>query len=89
MPSRSSLACRVYPLSASFKFGEIAKGDTLVSKVVVPLLDFDVVKPGREDDPQFLAKVELDAERIVGSYGPRERDPALNFCPSELCFQAG
>jgi hypothetical protein len=81
MPSRSSLACGVYPLSASFGFGEIAKGDTLVSKVVVPLLDFHVVKPGGEDDPQFLAKVELDAERIVGSYGPRERDSCIKFVP--------
>jgi hypothetical protein len=38
------LAYEMFPFSASFSFGEIADGETPVSKVTVPLPNFPLTK---------------------------------------------
>jgi hypothetical protein len=51
---------------------------TSVSKLKVSLPKFTVVrKDDNEDDVQFLARVELEAEGIVGSYTKVEHDVFL------------
>jgi hypothetical protein len=62
-------ACGMHLLSANFGFREITDDETPMLKLIVPLLDFHTVKAEGECDAQFLAKVELEAENIMGSYG--------------------
>jgi hypothetical protein len=76
------LACDMHLLSADFVFREIANGKTLMSKVVVPLPDFQVVMTEGESDSQFLAKVDLQVDNINGSYGPRELDACILSLPN-------
>jgi hypothetical protein len=38
----------------------------------VPLPDFSNVRPHGEDDAQFVAKIEVEADKVIGSYGARE-----------------
>jgi hypothetical protein len=75
------LACGIYPPAADFSFGEVAEALTAVSKVMAPLLDFRIVRVDGGDHAQFLAKVELEAERIVGSYDPREQATEVWLAP--------
>jgi hypothetical protein len=56
------LACDVYSLSASVSFEGVADGVTPVSRLKLPLSKLEVVHRDDEDDIQFLARVELDAE---------------------------
>jgi hypothetical protein len=55
----------MHPLAPSVGFDKVATLVTLVSKLKVPLPKFVAV---RKDDVQFLARVELEAEGIMGSY---------------------
>jgi hypothetical protein len=57
------IACGMYPLAASAGFDRVAMHMTPVSKLKVPL-GWHI----NEDDVQFLARVELEAESIIGSY---------------------
>jgi hypothetical protein len=76
------LACGIYPPAADFSFGEVAEALIAVSKVMAPLLDFRIVRVDGGDHAQFLAKVELEAERIVGSYDPREHEACIKLLPN-------
>jgi hypothetical protein len=69
------LVCGLYPLSASF--GEVLDTTSLVSKVVVSLPIFPVTPVATESANHFLAKVEMDAEKIVKSYGPKEHEACI------------
>jgi hypothetical protein len=72
------IACGMYPLVVSADFDRVAMRTTLVSKLKVPLPKFTAVrKDDDEDDVQFLARVELEAEGIVGSYTKPEHDACL------------
>jgi hypothetical protein len=71
------LACGMYPFSAGFGFKGVTDGTTTVLKVVVPLLVFPVESVSVENTHHFLAKVEVDAERILGSYGPKEHEACI------------
>jgi hypothetical protein len=72
------IACGMYPLAAGIGFDRVATRMTLVSKLKVPLPKFTAVcKDDNEDDVQFLARVELEAEGIVGSYTKAEHDACL------------
>jgi hypothetical protein len=57
------LAYRMFPLSTSFFFGEIADwgggGGTPVSKVTLPLPEFPLAKFQGESDDHFWVRVEL------------------------------
>jgi hypothetical protein len=61
------MACKMFPLSASFNFIEIVDQETPVSKVTMPLLEFPLAKLQGESNDHFLVRVELGVENIVGS----------------------
>jgi hypothetical protein len=64
----------MYSLAIGFGFESVPLGTTPVSKVETPLPLFVVgtVAAGHAD--QVLAKIETEAERVLGSFGPREYD---------------
>jgi hypothetical protein len=45
--------CRLYPLAANSRLGEVAEGITPASKLKVPLPEFQVVRSDEEDDVKF------------------------------------
>jgi hypothetical protein len=63
-----SVACSMHPLVTGVGFDKVSTLVTPVSKLKVPLSKFAAVHKDDEDDVQFLARVELEAESIVGSY---------------------
>jgi hypothetical protein len=68
------MASEMYPLASSFSFRDVCIGMTAVSKVETPLLVFPVEPVSAKDMGHFLAKVEMDIERILGSFGTKEYD---------------
>jgi hypothetical protein len=68
------LVCGVYPLAANVGFDKVAVGVTPISKLKMPLPKFVAARKDDEDDVKFLARIELDAEGIVGSYTLPEHD---------------
>jgi hypothetical protein len=53
MPWKIFLACRLYPLAANFKLGEVTEGVTLALKLKAPLPKFRFVQSDEEDDVNF------------------------------------
>jgi hypothetical protein len=73
------IACDMYPLVAGVSFDRLTTCVTPVSKLKVPLKKFVAVrKDNDEDDIQFLARVELEVEGIVGSCTKPEHDAFLS-----------
>jgi hypothetical protein len=68
------LACGVYLLSIGFSFKNVATGMTAVSKEETHLPIFPVEAVSVEGVDRFLAMVEMDTKKMLGSYGPREHD---------------
>jgi hypothetical protein len=68
------MACGLFPLLASFSLGKIANGETPVSKLAVPLLEFPVVRLPKEMSDGFQVRVELATVNVVGRYACREHD---------------
>jgi hypothetical protein len=68
------LACKVYPLDAGFSFKNVPLGVTPMSKVEVPLLLFPVESIAVKHANCVLAEVETEAERVLGSFRPKEYD---------------
>jgi hypothetical protein len=68
------IACKVYPLAASFIFESVPLGMTPTLKVEVPLPLFVVESVSLEHANHVLAEVEMEAERVLGSFGPKEHD---------------
>jgi hypothetical protein len=66
------MACELFLLPASFGLGEIAEGETPVSKLVVPMPTFPIVRLPEEMNDGFVARVELAAVNVVGLYARRE-----------------
>jgi hypothetical protein len=64
-------------LSVSFSFAEIADGETPISKVALPLLEFPLLKLQGESNDHFLVRVELGAKYVVGSYGRAKHDACI------------
>jgi hypothetical protein len=71
------LAYRMYPLISGFDFRDVMGGMTAVSNVKTPLPLFPVEAVSTDDAGHFLAKVETDAEKILGSYGPKEHGAVM------------
>jgi hypothetical protein len=71
------VACGMHPLAAGVGFNKVATLVTSVSKLKVPLLKFVAVRKNDEDDVQFLARVELEAEGIMGSYTCPEHEACI------------
>jgi hypothetical protein len=68
------VACKIYPLAASFGFETVPLGMTPVSKVKTPLPLFVVGTIAMEHADHFLAEVETEPKRVLGIFGPREYD---------------
>jgi hypothetical protein len=66
------LACKMYPLASSFSFRGMAIILTLVSKVRTPLPLFPVEDVSVENVGRVLAEIEMEAKRLLGSFGPKE-----------------
>jgi hypothetical protein len=71
------VACGMHPLAAGVGFDKVATLVTPVSKLRVPLPKFVAVHKDDEDNVQFLTRVELEAEGIVGSYTRPEHDACV------------
>jgi hypothetical protein len=71
------VACGMHPLAAGIGFDKVGTLVTPVSKLIVPLPKFVVVHNDDEDDVQFLARVELEAEGIVSSYTLPEHEACI------------
>jgi hypothetical protein len=67
---------------ADFCFGEIHDGITLVSKLKVPLSEFRATGTEEEDENQFLAKVELEVENVLGRCGYIEHEDYVKLLPN-------
>jgi hypothetical protein len=61
------MACRLFPLLASFGLGEVEDSETPVLKITLPLPEFPAVKFLEEMNDHFRARVELATEDVVGS----------------------
>jgi hypothetical protein len=68
------VACKMYPLAVGFGLKSMPVGMTLVSKVETCLPLFVVGTFVVEHADHFLEEVEMDADRVLGSFGPREYD---------------
>jgi hypothetical protein len=71
------VACGMHPLATGVGFDKVATLVTPVSKLRVPLPKFVAAHRDDEDDAQFLARLELEAEGIVGSYTRPEHDACV------------
>jgi hypothetical protein len=71
------LACGTYPLATGTGFDKVATFVTPVSKLKGCLPKFEAICKDDEDDIQFLARVELEAEDIVGSCTRPEHDAGI------------
>jgi hypothetical protein len=67
-------ACKMYPLAYSFGFKGVALGMTPVSNVHTLLLVFLVETASAKNAHHILAEVETEAEKVLGSFGPKEYD---------------
>jgi hypothetical protein len=71
------VACGMHPLAASVGFDKVATLVTPVLKLKMPLPKFVAVRKDDEDGVQFLARVELEVEGIVGSYTRPEHEACV------------
>jgi hypothetical protein len=63
--------------------GEIEDGETLASKITLPLPDFCVARHSEETNDHFWVRVDLAAENVVGSYACGEHDVSIAVVPNE------
>jgi hypothetical protein len=68
------VACKMYPLASSFGFKGVTLGTTPVSKVRTPLPVFLMEMVFVENASRVLVEVEMEAERILDFFGPKEYD---------------
>jgi hypothetical protein len=68
------VACKMYPLAAGFGFESAPLRTTPVSKVETPLPLFVVGTIATEHAYRVLVEIDTEAERVLGSFGPREYD---------------
>jgi hypothetical protein len=66
------MACKTYPLEVETALRLFAVGTIAVSKVETALRLFAVGTIAAEHANRVLAKIETKAERVMGSFGPRE-----------------
>jgi hypothetical protein len=71
------VTCKTYPLAAIFGFESVAFSMTPMSKVEIALPLFAVGAVDAEHVKHFLAKVETEAKRVLGSFGPKEYDALM------------
>jgi hypothetical protein len=77
------MACGLFPLSVSFDLGEIAYGETPVSKLTVPMPDFPVAKLLEMTNDGFWVRVLLATVNVVGWYAREEHKVCVEVVPNE------
>jgi hypothetical protein len=78
------VSCRLFPSSVSFDLGEIADGETPVSKLTVPMLEFPIARCAEETNDGFQARVELAAVNVVGRYAREEHKVCVKMVPTDI-----
>jgi hypothetical protein len=68
------VTCKMYALAAGFGFDGVTVIATPVLKVETPLPLFAVENVTTEHANRGLAEIEMEAERVLGSFGPKEYD---------------
>jgi hypothetical protein len=68
------VACKMYLLAASFGFEGLPLEMTPMSKVEAPLPLFAVGNVAAEYAARVLVEVETEAEKVLGSFGPKGYD---------------
>jgi hypothetical protein len=68
------VACKMYHVASSFGFSVVSVGMTPVLKIRMPLPLFPVQTASMENGPRVLEELEMEAGRILGSFGPKEYD---------------
>jgi hypothetical protein len=68
------VACKMYSMAAGFDFDSVTLGTTLVSKVETLLLLFVVENITTKHANHVLAEIEMEAERVLESFRPKEYD---------------
>jgi hypothetical protein len=68
------VGCNIYSLAVSFGFESVPLGMTPMSKAEIPLPLFAIGTIAVEHVDHFLVEVETEAERVLGSFGPRQYD---------------
>jgi hypothetical protein len=77
------MACGLFPLSANFDLGEVVEGETLMSKLVVPMPTFPLARLPNETNDSFVARVEPAAANVIGRYARGEHDVCIVVVPNE------
>jgi hypothetical protein len=80
------LACGVCPLATGVGFERVAVSMPPILKLKIPLPKFVAARKDDEDDVKFLARVELDAEGIMGSYTRPEHDACIAGLRNRDCL---
>jgi hypothetical protein len=73
---------RIWSLSAGLDFGEDLDALTPVSKVVLPLPKFVIVKPDGKSDEQFVAKVAEQTDKLIGRHTWKEHKACCAQIPN-------
>jgi hypothetical protein len=68
------MACKIFPLVASFGFESVPLGTTPILRVETPLLLFALGTIVAEHADHFLVKLETEIEKVLGSFRLREYD---------------
>jgi hypothetical protein len=79
---RSSWPAGYGPLCAGLVLGEIAKAETPLSKVMVPLPKFAAAKPPDEDGANFVTRIVARGDKLVGRYGWNKHQAYLAQLPT-------
>jgi hypothetical protein len=66
------MACKIFPLAASFGFKSVPLGTTPILRVETPLPLFAIGIIATEHTDHFLAEVETETKKVLGSFGLRE-----------------
>jgi hypothetical protein len=77
------VACGLFPLSASFKLGEVVDEETPTSKLSAALMDFPIVRLSGEINDCFWARVELANMDVVGQYTRGEHKACVKAVPNQ------
>jgi hypothetical protein len=76
------MACGLFPLLASFRLGEVADGEILVSKILAPMPNFPIVGLSEETNDRFHARVELATANVVKQYTRGEHKVCIEVLPN-------
>jgi hypothetical protein len=76
------LAYGMFPLSANCSFTYIADGEAPILMVTMLVPEFPLAKLQGDNNDHFLARVELSAKNVVGSYSHVEHDVCVQALPN-------